>query len=286
MPNPRIEDQLIRNLCETKYSQLFEEKLRQLPGRNLKQKERDAQKYAIAESAKQILRQYPLRLPEIWRAIEQAHIARKAGIKITQQQITLAIAAENSWKKSSGHALEQIIVDLFNPKLVQEGINLYLQKDLTEIIHGNRLRNPKQEVPWIKERIQASNFDIYLGFDDATRRGVNIFGLLQSKASIRDRVKGDREFSIDGMRHFFWSVAVCLDGNFLLLPKFTQMVNGGGSSFAEPGWHGMYVFSQQETSGRIFCLDSAFQPFIQHAKKAKNAWVRQRQWLNVDWQPK
>jgi len=286
MPPRKLSDDGLAGKAEELYNKIFEEQIASLPGRNNEVKEREAQKFAIAESAKRLLQDHPLRLPEIWRALNQAHICRKVGLKISAAQVEKAISAENSWKKSSGHALEKIIVDLLNPSLLRIGISLYLQKDLTELIRAGRVTNPQREIPWIKERIQASNFDIYMGFpDQSTKGGVKIFGLVQSKASIRDRVKGDREFSIDGMKHFFWSVAFCLDGAFLLLPKFDQMVNGGSPSFSEPGWHGMYVFIQQEPSGRIFILDPSYEPFLKHAKKAKSDWIQQRQWLDPAWQP-
>jgi len=53
------------------------------------------------------------------------------------------------------------------------------------------------------------------------------FGCVQSKTSIRDRVTRDREPSLQAMQSFFWSTAVVLDGDFLRLPKFVSMVNGG-----------------------------------------------------------
>lgn len=286
MPNRRLRDDGLASAAEESYNKIFEEQLARLPGANGEKKEREAQKFAIAESAKKVLQVYPLRLPEIWRALNQAHICRKVGLKISAAQVEKAISAENSWKKSSGHALEKIIVDLLNPSLLRIGITFYLQKDLTELIRAGRVTNPPRDIQWIKERIQASNFDIYMGFSDVGNpEGVKIFGVVQSKASIRDRVKGDREFSIDGMKHFFWSVAFCLDGSFLLLPKFDQMVNGGSPSFTEPGWHGMYAFSQQNPSGRIFILDPSYEPFLKHAKKAKSDWIQQRQWLDPTWQP-
>ena len=58
--------------------------------------------------------------------------------------------------------------------------------------------------------------------------------------------------------------------------------NGGGS-YQTNGWHGMYVFSEKETSDRIFPIAVDFELFKRHALQAAKQWTEQRQWLNSDW---
>ena len=53
----------------------------------------------------------------------------------------------------------------------------------------------------------------------------------------------DREPSIHAMQSFFGSVVFVLDGDFLRLPKFVSMINGGSEEFRENGWHGMLHIS-------------------------------------------
>ena len=74
-----------------------------------------------------------------------------------------------------------------------------------------------------------------------------------------------------------------LDGDFLKLPKFISMVNGGTVEHPENGWHGMYVFSDQYSQDRIYPIDLGFQTFRKHAVKAAQYWLAQRQWFNEHW---
>lgn len=78
-------------------------------------------------------------------------------------------------------------------------------------------------------------------------------------------------------------VAKVLDVDFLKLPKFKSMVNGGSDEFPTNGWHGMYVFSEKETNDRIFPIAFDFELFKSHAMQAARQWTEQRQWLNSDW---
>ena len=85
------------------------------------------------------------------------------------------------------------------------------------------------------------------------------------------------------MQSFFWSVIIVLDGDFLKLPKFISMVNGGSSEYAENGWHGMYVFSNQNSEDRIYPTDLNLLNFKNHAVLAANYWLKQRQWFDINW---
>ena len=104
-----------------------------------------------------------------------------------------------------------------------------------------------------------------------------------SKKSIRDRVTHDREPSIHAMQSFFWSVVFVLDGDFLHLPKFVSMINGGSEEFRENGWHGMYVLSVKETNQRIYPLGMDFEIFKNHALQAAEQWQKRRQWFDSKW---
>lgn len=86
------------------------------------------------------------------------------------------------------------------------------------------------------------------------------------------------------MQSFFWSVIIVLDGDFLKLPKFISMVNGGSSEYEENGWHGMYVFSNQKSESRIYPTDLNLKNFKDHAIKAADYWLKQRQWFDKNWQ--
>lgn len=149
------------------------------------------------------------------------------------------------------------------------------------MIRDKKIHNETLDITWLKEQIKASSFDLYSTVTKDDQEFV--FGCIQAKTSIRDRVTRDREPSMHAMEAFFWSVAICLNGAFLSLPKFRDMVNGGSPSFPENGWHGLYVFSKNYEGDRIYPLGNNLSTFASHAKQASDHWLSQRQWLNYKW---
>ncbi len=117
------------------------------------------------------------------------------------------------------------------------------------MLKEGRIGNEKEDC--LEDLAKSDDFDIYALIDF---NGMNyVFGCLQAKTSIRDRVGRDRDFSIPVMEKHFWSVAVVLDGMYLSMPKFEHMVNGGGETqYRENGWHGMYVMSNIVSNDRIY----------------------------------
>ena len=230
-------------------------------GVKMDEAERHAQKEAIKASILQTISKYPDEEPaEIWRGIYEIHVHRKSGID-DAAVIAKVIKADQSWKKSSGHAL--------------------LQRDLNIRVKAGELANELRDVSWLKEQIAGSVFDLFATFKDGGKRFC--FGCLQCKTSIRDRVTRDREPSIMAMQSFFWSAVLVLDGDFLKLPKFKAMVEGGSTEYKENGWHGMYVFSDTFKGKRIYPLSVDFGQFAKHAVQAMNYWRAQRQWFNQSW---
>ena len=241
-----------------------------------------SQKEAIKLSIIESMKKFPeVDAALIWRAVYEIHIHRKSGID-DADVIAKVISADQSWKKSSGHAFEEMIKQLGNNVLSVHGIEILLQRDLNLLIKADELQNEPRDISWLKEQIKASIFDLYAVVNTADGKKF-CYGCIQSKTSIRDRVTRDREPSIKAMRSFFWSVIIVLDGDFLKLPKFLSMVNGGTSEYAENGWHGMYVFSQKYSNGRIYSTDLDLTNFKEHAIKAASYWLKQRQWFDKDW---
>lgn len=242
-----------------------------------------AQKEAIKQSIIQGLERYPQKsAADIWKAIYETHIHHKSGID-NSGIISKVISADQSWKKSSGHAFEEMVKQLASMALKKSNIEIILQRDLNTWIKAGEISNEPRDISWLKEQIAGNVFDLYAV---ATQNGKRFcFGCLQCKTSIRDRVTRDREPSLRAMQSYFWSVAIVLDGDFLKLPKFKEMVNGGGINQKSNGWHGMYVFTNEETQGRIFHTNIDFDTFKQHAIEAAKMWLTQRQWFNEDWKP-
>ena len=246
--------------------------------------DREAQKSAIRLAITKALRKYPDEpVAELWSAIYRAHLFRKSGIS-DLDTINKVISADQSWKKASGHAFEEMVKDLASLALWGTGVEIVLQRDLNTLIKANELANEPRDISWLKEQIKANIFDLYgvLSLEDKKY----CFGCVQAKTSIRDRVTRDREPSIHAMQSFFWSVVFALDGAFLHLQKFACMVNGGSEEFRENGWHGMYVLSAKETNGRIYPLSMDFEIFKSHALQAAEQWQKRRQWFDRNWTAK
>ena len=244
--------------------------------------EKASQKEAIKQTIINGLKQFPNdSAADIWRAIYEYHIHRKSGID-DADVIQKVVSADQSWKKSSGHAFEEMIKYLGTLALEDAGIEIILQRDLNELIKDKSISNEPRDISWLKEQIKGNVFDLYaiIHTEDAK---TYCFGCLQCKTSIRDRETRDSEPSIRAMQSYFWSAAIVLDGGWLSMPKFHEMVNGGGNEFKENGWHGMYIFTNDNVSGRIYKTNIHFDTFTEHAKSAAIQWLNQRQWFDGTW---
>ena len=278
----------IKQFAKSVYDATFDAKERAAingrPKKTPEEAERLAQKEAIRESILKTMAKYPkAEASDIWRAIYEIHIHRKSGID-DAETIGKVVSADQSWKKSSGHAFEEMVKLLANDALAGTGVEIVLQRDLNLLVKAKELDNEPRDISWLKEQIKGSVFDLYATFLEDGKRFC--FGCIQSKTSVRDRVTRDREPSIKAMESYFWSVAVVLDGDFLKLPKFKGMVNGGTPDFATNGWHGLYVFSDKYKDDRIYPIHVDFAAFADHAKQAKEQWRTQRQWFKNDWKAK
>ena len=237
----------IRAYCGKIYSDIYsseKEKLeKQLLSKKSSSKENAAQKEAIKAATIEGIKHFKdAEAAVIWKAVYETHIHRKSGI-FDAGIISKVVKADQSWKKSSGHAFEEMIKALANSSLENTNIEIILQRDLNVLIKLNEINNEPRDISWLKEQIKSSVFDLY-AIVHAKNGKTFCFGCLQSKTSIMDRVTRDREPSLQAMKSFFWSTAIVLDGDFLKLPKFISMVNGRTSEYPENGWHGMYVFSK------------------------------------------
>lgn len=281
------------NVCSDFYLNNYQENyVRFLDGRTTKgareNAERNAQRIAIKETLKFGLTVFPEIEPTtIWNNIYLTHLKRKANLsslnEIDEDIIARVISADQSWKKSSGHAFEEFIPEIVNPQLQYSGIKFLLQRDIHLMLEDNQIDNDKTDIIWLKQKISKDVFDLYAVL---TYLGKNIvYGCIQSKTSVRDRVTRDREPSIQAMEQKFWSIAVVLDGRFLALPKFIEMVNGKGNDFMENGWHGLYVMSDKYTKDRIYPIGKHFSLLVEHAKKSALSWMSARQRFTNNWKP-
>jgi hypothetical protein len=277
-------DNNYKEFCLNEYNRLFGKYVLSSSFRKDEDKRREAQKRAIKETLINAISTFPDVEPsDIWKTIYVTHVYNNSKIA-DYEVISKVISADQSWKKSSGHAFEEMISDIANPFLVQHGIKIILQKELSILLNQNRISNQEPDIDWLRKQVKSSVFDLYLAIQDS--ESYKIFGCIQSKTSIRDRVTRDREPSIIAMEKFFMSVAIVLDGDFLRLPKFRNMVNGDSSEYLLNGWHGMYVLSNREIEiDRIHSIDVSMENFVKDVIEGAKFWTEQRQWFNHTWKP-
>ncbi len=274
------------NAYKTEYDRSLQQLKKEHEGKKVSETllddfDREAQKSAIRISITKALHKFPEEpVADLWNAIYRAHLFRKSGIS-DLETISKVISADQSWKKSSGHAFEEMVKELANLALYGTGIEMVLQRDLNTLIKANELANEPRDISWLREQISANIFDLFCIMNIDSKK--YCFGCVQAKTSIRDRVTRDREPSLHAMQSFFWSIIFVLDGDFLRLPKFVSMINGGSEEFRENGWHGMYVFSAKEQNGRIYPLTMDFDLFKSHALQASEQWQKRRQWFDSKW---
>ena len=249
-----------------------------------------AQRKAIDKALVESLLKYSPQVPEsdIWNEIGMVHklnVAQLDTFGIPQDQqaniIERCLSAHQSWIKSSGHSFERYISNIESDILKKNEIHFILQSELTYMIRHNVLANTKDDINGLKS--WGKDFDLYA--IQSVHGDTHVFGCIQSKTSIRDRVGRDVTFSRNAMDNLFWSVAVTLDGSFLNMTEFIHMVNGGGS-YKTNGWHGMYAMSGiEDANGRIYKVDDSMLLLINHAVSAAKQFISDRRRLNVDWIP-
>jgi len=249
-----------------------------------------AQRKAIDKALVESLIKYSPDVPEsdIWKEIGLTHKLNVAelgdfGVQETDQPAVIerVLSAHQSWIKSSGHSFERYISNINSEALAKNEIRFILQSELTAMIRGNQLTNTPEDIEGLGS--WGKDFDLYA--IQSVHGDVHVFGCIQSKTSIRDRVGRDVTFSHNAMDGLFWSAAVTLDGNFLNMPEFVHMVNGG-ASYRTNGWHGMYAMSGIEgNNGRIYKVDDSMDLFIKHAIAAAKQFISDRRQLNENWKP-
>ena len=249
-----------------------------------------AQRKAIDKVLVESLLKYSPQVPEseIWKQIGMVHkvnVAELAEFGIDKKNqskvIERCLSAHQSWIKASGHSFERYISNIDNELLEKNEIRFILQSELTSMIKENLLTNTPEDIAGLKS--WGKDFDLYA--IQSVHGDTHVFGCIQSKTSIRDRVGRDVNFSNNAMDGLFWSAAVTLDGAFLNMPEFIHMVNGG-ASYRLNGWHGMYAMSGiEESNGRIYKVNDKLELFIAHAVAAAKQFISDRRQLNVNWKP-
>ena len=98
-----------------------------------------AQKEAIKMTVLKAMKEFSaIEVEEIWKTIYEIHVHRKSGVD-NAEIIAKVISADQSWKKSSGHAFEEMVKFLASVALKDTSVEIILQKDLSALIKTNKL---------------------------------------------------------------------------------------------------------------------------------------------------
>lgn len=255
--------------CKESYLKYMEE---YMEGRKRNDEEiKHSRKYAIMQTLLAAMDKFDSVSPTyIWKRVNIAHIYSYANIEIEPSTVDLILSARQSWVKSSGHAFEEMIKVDCNKHLQDTDIRVLLQKDLTILIKEKKLTNFPQDIKWLEEECKHAVFDLFVAIEQ-DNGFYKVFGCVQAKTSVRDRVTRDREPSIRAMEKKFWSIIIILDAEFLHQPKFVAMVNGGNQEFEENGWHTAYTYEEGFNEDRIRYMGKDLNNFVADIKKAKEA---------------
>lgn len=283
--NPNMYD-----YCKEKYMEQWNEIAINID--NCTQSQRDslrraAQRRAIDTAFVQSLLHFPDADQDlIWGLISTAHKLNLAhledyGLDQATRLIVYdrCISAHQSWNKSSGHSFERYIAGIENAEMEHNEIQFLLKSDLFDLIRQNRITNTDQDINLLTE--WAENFDLYAV--QSIHGDMHVFGCIQVKTSIRDRVGRDDQFSKLAMESHFWVAEAVLNGDFFNLPKYYAMVNGGSITYPENNWHGVYVMTGVESDGRIYQTDPSFNIMARHAVIAARQFIVDRTQLVRSW---
>ena len=275
--------------CRNTYNETWnQEYLIECQGKSQQAARLAAQRKAIDKTLVESLLNYSDRISEdeIWKNIAMVHklnVAELSDFNIPEDLqanvIERCLSAHQSWIKSSGHSFERYIAGIDSSELQRNEIKFILQSDLTKMIREGSLTNTPDDIKGLNS--WGKDFDLYA--IQSIHGDAHVFGCIQSKTSIRDRVGRDVNFSRNAMDGLFWSVAITLDGSFLNMDEFRHMVNGGGS-YPVNGWHGMYAMSGiDKSNGRIYKVNDVLDMFVKHAIEAAKQFIADRRMLTANW---
>lgn len=262
-----------QNFCRQSYEEHFNSYIRKHPQK--KDAKKDARKHAIIQTAIAAREKFDSLQPsEVWKCIQKIHIMKYAGVDLEPETVGLILSARQSWVKSSGHAFEEMVKKECNEALDETDIIILLQRDLSKLLKKGNVTNFPEDLLWLEKECKSDVFDLFVARIEDNDK-VKVFGCIQAKTSVRDRVTRDREPSIRAMEKKFWSILFIFDDDFLQMPKFTSMVNGGSQEFPENGWHVAYNYEDFH-NGRIKSIRDSMDNFVDDALAAEVAFNGER----------
>jgi hypothetical protein len=284
-------DETVKEYCRKTYIDLYNEYLN-APG----SKNSQSWKSAISVTFERAMEKFPNVSPRVlWNVIREEHLKTASGID-NVAIIEKAVAAEQSWKSSSGHAFEELMERLCKKAFEGTDIEIVIQREFTRLLREGKIDNAAKQLKYFEDKSHRDVFDMYALFhtEKDGKQQTLCFGCIQCKTSLRDRITRDIGPSIEAIESGYWSVVVVLDGSQLERAKKTcEFVDimGTNNAHKKPGWHGMYVFSDNIDNAirmggkenRIYSTDYTLKVFKEHALKAKNDWSVPGNLIDINW---
>lgn len=275
---------LLKEECEQVYKESYAEEYKQQLKKKRKlekNRKKDARNKALDETYIKVLMNHSdeidmgkLDSKDVWNSISMVHKKMVANLDrfciapdLQEDVIEQVEASRQSWARASGLSFERYISSTVNPLLKKKRLDVEL-KNPTEVkllMEKKLLGNDPEDIMFISK--WDTSFDLYVVQKMAG--AFFVIGCVQAKTSIRERVGNDYSHSLQAMKRHFWSVAITLDGAFLGMNKYADMVNGNsGTIYENNGWHGMYALSRVNDNGRIYKLDKNLDLFVKHLEQA------------------
>lgn len=198
-------------------------------------------------------------------------VAKERVSGLTQEQVERAKTADQKWLNMSGLAYENIIMKETNALLKDTDVLLFSPTELKEKILKNQITNSEQDILDIKNWIQGGTFDLYI--IKVQEDKFKVFGVVQCKKSIRERVSRDREPSIIAMKKGFISILIGMNGDALGKTENTkarQMINGNSNHFKEQGWYAAYFEKLPFENGVIYKKEKLIKDLLNAKNLFKN----------------
>lgn len=271
----------------------------------------------ISKTMETLVKDYPDIEPSlIWKNIEKAHVINyvSGGVTLPTTSLdasevisyllngdTLSVfnSAGQSWKRASGVAWEEFIKSNLFLSTPDVEIKILTPVEMKLLLQGEPLKNndgksiplaiPTQDEKsqleyeeFLMKILDDKNFDLFLVYYVPFTKQWRLFGLIQCKTSIRDRIKINMKSSEEAMGKNLWSIVIAMDSD-----GFTR--NGQYNRGAKESWNGFYVLdNEQEVDGSIYYgnLFNIQQTISNHCNQVIESLIMNTQSIHPFWRPK
>lgn len=271
----------------------------------------------ISKTMEILVKNYPDIEPSlIWKNIEKAHVTNYVSGSITLPTTSLDASkvidyllngntlsafnsAEQSWKRASGVAWEEFIKSNLILSTEDVEIKILTPVEMKSLLQGSPLKNingksanlaiPTQDKnlrleyeKFLTKILDDKNFDLFLVYYVPFTKQWRLFGLIQCKTSIRDRIKINMKSSEEAMNKNLWSIVIAMDSD-----GFTR--SGQYNRGAKESWNGFYVLDNERNEddsifyGNLFNIQKAIS---NHCNQVIESLIMNTQSIHPLWRPK